>query len=179
PDAPVVFVAAAVENDPHDTLLQGALAEDPPHFPGGLHVARASLATPQRGFEGRRRHQGDPGVVIDELGVHVPQAAINGQARPLGGPAAFAPYPPLPPPTSRQFARYDGHFVHSLLPAAARPDQCRPTANGPCPCRSCRPCAGCARPRRKSPCPGTARAAARPGCPRPPDPPAACRCRAR
>src|SRR5215212_580880 len=90
-DAAVVLVAAAVEDDRVDARLAGALGDElaDPAGLGGL----VGLEGAQVGLHGRRRRQGAPLDVVDDLHEHVPggpgddQARLDGRAgQPLADP---------------------------------------------------------------------------------------------
>src|SRR5690606_16321903 len=84
-DPAVVQVAAPVEDDLADAGLQGPLADEPAHFPRRVHVAGLGQPAAELRIEGRRGDQGLAGVVADDLGVDVLQAAEHRQARALRG----------------------------------------------------------------------------------------------
>src|SRR5690606_11184036 len=83
-DPAVVQVAAPVEDDLADAGLQGPLADEPAHFPRRVHVAGLGQPAAELRIEGRRGDQGLAGVVADDLGVDVLQAAEHRQERARG-----------------------------------------------------------------------------------------------
>src|SRR5688572_3412275 len=117
--APVIEKPVAIEHDALDALLDQALRNRPADRLGALDVAPAGLfrqAALERRLDGRRRGDGPAAHVVDDLHVHVRDAAEHRQAWTLlvaGDPLAD---PVLDPVASILF-RLDTHrYFAPVLP---------------------------------------------------------------
>src|SRR5690606_22131887 len=81
-DAAVVQVPAAVEDHGGHTGGPGPLGDELADLGGRLLVAGGAAG--QVLLVGRRRGEGDPGAVVDDLDADVLVRTEDGQARPLG-----------------------------------------------------------------------------------------------
>ena len=92
------------------------------HRCGGLRVLLAGLQVQRRG--GRQR---PARAVVDQLRVHVVQAAVNAEPRPLGAPSNPNSHPTVPLPPSPLPIKLLQHYTNSNTQTSLdRPDSLRP-----------------------------------------------------
>src|SRR5262249_20358628 len=86
----VIHVASPVEDDALEAARLGPLGEQRTHGLGGVHVAARPVLPPELLAPAVRGDQRARGVVVDELGVDVIEAAEHRQPRPRGRAAHAA-----------------------------------------------------------------------------------------
>ena len=87
----MILETTAVEDHGVDTNTLGALCNELADFLACFAVARRTEIPGGRLLESRDGGDGDPTLVIDDLGVEVAQTAKDGETRPLRGSPNMLP----------------------------------------------------------------------------------------
>ena len=91
-DPAVVGKTSTIENDGLDTGCLRSLAYEFANGPRRIRLAVVFLAPTQGGVKRRRRYHSTASIIIDNLGVDMVQAAIDGHTGPLGRAVDMSSY---------------------------------------------------------------------------------------